>query len=301
MIEAERIEQDLAATRARMDRRLDELQDRLSPSQIANEAFAYLQGSGGADVARSLIVRVRDNPIPFALTAVGIGWLMVSGQRRDGGTHEKSGMEVGGRGTGGVSSDGHGTTGAAPSPGDGPSPARGVKARLASATQTMREAVQDLQAGAGDIASRWSDASLYRAAKVREGSRKMYSSTRGRFQSATSSPVAIGALAVLAGIVAGALIPISEAEEAMLGSAAGRARAAGRGMVQDIVDRGADAAKDVVAAVKDSAEAHGLRGGMSTDEPIMASGIGDTSNMRTGAGRTSQPGEEVPTPISADI
>jgi len=256
MTEAERIEQDLADTRARMDRRLDELQDRLSPSQIANEAFAYLRASGGADIARSLIIRVRDNPIPFAFAAVGIGWLMASGRRRDGRAHDGSGSEPGVPGTAGLPFDGH---------------AGGMKAKLASATQTLRQAARDLRAGASDIAGRWSDAGVRHAATLREGSQKMYGSTRERFQSATSSPFAVGALALAAGIIAGALIPIAAEEESMLGSAAGRVREAGRGLVQDMVDRGADAAKDVMAAVKDSAEAHGLAGG----RPAISSAAGN--------------------------
>lgn len=300
MIEAERIEQDLAETRARMDRRLDELQDRLSPSQIVNEAFAYLQGSGGADVARNLIIRVRDNPIPFALTAVGIGWLMASGRHRNG-THERSGFEVGASGTGGESFDGHDTARKAQPLGDSAPHVGGVKDKLASATRTMREAARDLQAGAADIASRWSNASIRHASTLREGSQIMYGSTRDRFRSATSNPLAIGALAIVAGIVAGAVIPITQEEESMLGSAAGRVREAGRGLVQDVVDRGADAAKDVVAAVKDSAEAHGLARGKLTDEPIMASQSADIPNLNVAA-QASQPGQEsVGTSVRGDL
>ena len=50
--ETDQIERDLARTRARMDNRLDELQDRLSPGQLVNDAFAYFKGGDGADFTR---------------------------------------------------------------------------------------------------------------------------------------------------------------------------------------------------------------------------------------------------------
>ncbi|WP_010219384.1 DUF3618 domain-containing protein [Sphingomonas sp. PAMC 26621] len=49
MTETAAIEQDLARTRARMDHRLDELQEHLTPKQMLNDAFAYFQGGDGAD------------------------------------------------------------------------------------------------------------------------------------------------------------------------------------------------------------------------------------------------------------
>ena len=50
LTETDRIERDLARTRARMDSRLDELQDHLTPKQMLNDAFAYFRGGDGADV-----------------------------------------------------------------------------------------------------------------------------------------------------------------------------------------------------------------------------------------------------------
>ena len=41
--ETDRIERDLARTRARMDGRLDELQEHLMPKQMVNDAFAYFR------------------------------------------------------------------------------------------------------------------------------------------------------------------------------------------------------------------------------------------------------------------
>ena len=72
----DRIERDLAETRARMGANLNQLQDRLSPGQVIDDAMAYFRGSDGADFGRNLLASVRENPLPAALTGIGLAWLM---------------------------------------------------------------------------------------------------------------------------------------------------------------------------------------------------------------------------------
>ena len=85
-----------------------------------------------------------------------------------------------------------------------------------------------------------------------------------RWASVAGNPFALGAIAALVGIVAGALLPVSEQEEAALGSTATKLRTAGRDLAQDVVDRGGRVATDTLEAIKGSANAHGL----TTDKPI---------------------------------
>ncbi len=76
-----RIERDLDQTRARLDNRLSELQDRLSPGQVLDDLMGYFRGSEGADFGRSLLDNVRANPLPAAVTGIGLAWLMATGPR----------------------------------------------------------------------------------------------------------------------------------------------------------------------------------------------------------------------------
>ena len=62
LTETDRIERDLARTRARMDGRLDELQEHLTPKQMVNDAFAYFRGGDGADFTTDLVTRVKAEP-----------------------------------------------------------------------------------------------------------------------------------------------------------------------------------------------------------------------------------------------
>lgn len=76
-----RIESDLDATRSRLGSHLSELQDRLSPGQVLDDLMGYFRGSEGAAFGGNLLDNVRANPMPAALTGIGLAWLMASNPR----------------------------------------------------------------------------------------------------------------------------------------------------------------------------------------------------------------------------
>ncbi len=76
-----RIERDLDQTRARLGSHLNELQDRFSPGQVLDDLMSYFRGSEGAAFGRSLMDNVRGNPMPAAITTIGLAWLMASNPR----------------------------------------------------------------------------------------------------------------------------------------------------------------------------------------------------------------------------
>jgi Protein of unknown function (DUF3618) len=77
--ETSEIEHDLHRTRERLNHNLDELQARLSPGQMVDEALSYLRHGEAADFGRNLVSSVKTNPLPVALIGVGIAWLMTGG------------------------------------------------------------------------------------------------------------------------------------------------------------------------------------------------------------------------------
>src|SRR5947207_14956398 len=79
--EQDRLEAELRQTRSRMDERLTELRDRMTPGQILDDLTGYLRGSQGAEFANNLMATLRSNPVPAALTGIGLVWLMASGAR----------------------------------------------------------------------------------------------------------------------------------------------------------------------------------------------------------------------------
>jgi hypothetical protein len=71
------IERDIEESRARLDLTIERLQGRLSVPAVMDDLVGSMRGRPGFDSVydRALTV-VRQNPIPVALVAVGIGWLI---------------------------------------------------------------------------------------------------------------------------------------------------------------------------------------------------------------------------------
>src|SRR2546429_67190 len=86
----ERIEYDIAATRERMGVTLEELGARLNPNRLKREAITTVRAATigrvetaarktatrAAKTGRKATDLVRENPLPIAVTAVGLGWLV---------------------------------------------------------------------------------------------------------------------------------------------------------------------------------------------------------------------------------
>ena len=75
------LESQAETERSQIAATLDELRGRMSTGQIIDQALSYARGHGGAEFMHSLGNEVKTNPLPIALVAAGLGWLMV-GQRR---------------------------------------------------------------------------------------------------------------------------------------------------------------------------------------------------------------------------
>lgn len=75
------IERDLDETRSRLGAHINELQDRLSPGQVLDDLMGYFRGSEGAVFGENLMGNIRQNPMPAAVTAIGLAWLMASNPR----------------------------------------------------------------------------------------------------------------------------------------------------------------------------------------------------------------------------
>ena len=72
------LEREVEAQRQRIEHRIGEIKDRLSPGQIVDELLSYTK-SGGQHFAANLGQTVSNNPLPVALLGVSLVWLM-SGQ-----------------------------------------------------------------------------------------------------------------------------------------------------------------------------------------------------------------------------
>jgi hypothetical protein len=276
--ETDQIERDLARTRARMDRRLDELQEKMTPAQLVNEVFSHVRGGDGGEFAADLITRAKANPIAVALTGVGIAWLMLGNRQSDPSPRfvdHGDNLEARIRDAEGQvhRSDGE--------------PDDAFSARLADAHGKVLGLVREVSETSSDYADRVGEALARAKQAARELTHDVKNSARGalasfsstgrrqslegsmstgssRLGGITSNPLALGAIAAVVGIVAGTLLPATDEEERLLGPAAGKLKTAGRDLAQDLVDRGGRVVNQALDTARDSAE----RAGLSTDKPI---------------------------------
>jgi ElaB/YqjD/DUF883 family membrane-anchored ribosome-binding protein len=84
-VEIERTRAEIERTRADMGETVDAIQQRLSPESLKEQAKDRVKEAtvGKAQGAGSTIVEtVRANPVPAALTGIGLGWLFMSARRQ---------------------------------------------------------------------------------------------------------------------------------------------------------------------------------------------------------------------------
>jgi ElaB/YqjD/DUF883 family membrane-anchored ribosome-binding protein len=88
--DTERMEREVAEHQRRLAGTLDELEDRLSPGHLLDEALRGLRRSNAPSNMRTFAENLgrsaRDNPVPMTLLGLGLAWMAFSSdQRGDGG------------------------------------------------------------------------------------------------------------------------------------------------------------------------------------------------------------------------
>ena len=76
------IERELDDTRSRLDATIGQLQHKLAPREVVDQAVAYFMEGGGVEFRNNLMRSIRDNPVPVAMIGAGIGWLMLANSRQ---------------------------------------------------------------------------------------------------------------------------------------------------------------------------------------------------------------------------
>ena len=74
---AAQLEREVNEQRDRVEARIGEIKDRLSPGQLVDELLSYTK-NGGSNFAANFAQQVTSNPIPATLVGVGLVWLMGS-------------------------------------------------------------------------------------------------------------------------------------------------------------------------------------------------------------------------------
>lgn len=216
------IESDIHETRYRLDQTLTALEDKLSPQYLMNETFDYFRYGGPAQFTGNLGDSVKNNPVPFLLTAVGLSWLMLA--PRSGPTHHDIVDTATSTSGHGQSSTGQSTTGQSSS---GRSTLDATKDKLA----TTRDKASSASDGVRDSARGMKESMSSGSAQVRDGTRSAArNASTQTVNFVENNPLAAAGIGIGIGLALGALFPSSRFENEQMGE-----------MRDDLVDKASDA------------------------------------------------------------
>jgi hypothetical protein len=206
----EKILAEIDRTREEMHRTLTAIEQRLSPQQLLNQGLDYVRHNGATEFVQNLGGAARQNPLPVALTGIGIAWLMALGRQP-----------------------------AQPHGEFEPSPAERIGEGASSVKRRASETLGSVRAAAASA-----------SATAAEASRRQWSRARGGFEYlAQEQPLLLGAIGLAVGAAVGASAPRTEPETRVFGEASRRLteKAKEKGgeqlaRVRETVERAADPA-----------------------------------------------------------
>ncbi|HET6982539.1 MAG TPA: DUF3618 domain-containing protein [Myxococcaceae bacterium] len=244
------IRQNIEQTRAEMDGTLGELQERLSPSHVKEQVRESVKetieetktalraatvgkvetmirntGSTLSEARQSIWTTIRENPVPAALSAIGLTWLFINRGGQSGGRRYASygGFETDDYGRGyGEADRGLGSRAG--------STVQQVKERASEVVETAQQKAGELASTASQTAERVADQAQVQVRRVEQAMERWMD----------ENPLALGAVALAGGTAIGLALPRTQKEDRLMGSAR-----------DTVVDRAQELATEAVDTVRE--------------------------------------------------
>ena len=250
----EDIERRIETTRQRMSRDIDAISNKLRPANLADQAGEAITGKARR-TGSGLVGMARDNPLPALAVGASLAWLIYSARQGDTDSethvmHESTytGVE---RRIGGYQN----MSGFRRRFDDfeGRNRIERVKDAAGRITGDVGEKAHELTQRAGEVA----DTAKERVAVVAdhakaEGRRRMHQIERQTHE----HPLKVAAGAALAGLALGLLLPVTQKENEVMGSARDELVDRAEETASRVKDVAAEGARHVAETVKSEARAH---------------------------------------------
>lgn len=297
----EEIERELEQSRLQISRTIDALQHKITPGQLASDAYGYMRGSG-TEFARNLGTAAKNNPVPIALMSIGLAWLMMGGggtaSYLQGGPSRRGAGEAGeGEGSLEYAADTAGeyarsagdyATSAGRATADAAGRAgRQVSDMASGASERVRRMADDVR----DLASEWSEGASEYAGEARSRMQRAGGTLQDQAMQMRDSassllreqPLVVGALGLAVGALLGAMIPLSQRENEMMGETRDQLVDQAKDMGQQALDQAAESAKNVASTAAGAAREEADRRG-----PAGAGSGSESGNRQSGQSSTEQ-------------
>jgi len=242
----EEIEREIEQTRSRMSRNIDELGDRLSPSNLKEEAKSAIKDAAQGAVSNvgeqarrtssRLVEVIRENPLPVIAVGAGVTWLLTQRSRSDVSGDRMARYSY----TGPERRQGH-----------------GIKNRVGNAMSGMKESVSDAAGGMTERAGEMKEQAGERISDW--GSQARWQSQRLKTNlehAAEENPLALAVGAAVVGLALGLLLPETQRENELMGSARDQLVDRAEETVERAKDAAVQAGREVKETVKSEIEQH---------------------------------------------
>jgi hypothetical protein len=279
------LQDQIEQTRANMGETIDEIQDRLDPRRIGEQVREATIGRAGdmvgemTDTAREagggFLDTIRDNPVPAALAALGLGWLWLKRPSGDGGRRRYGGYEGyrddGNRGRGYREYGDYRAGASGGGPAEAARRARGAAGEAADRVQgAAGQAADTVQGAAGQAAGAVQQA----AGQVQDtaqqwGAQVQYGAQRARYgvqDALYESPLGVGAIALAVGVAVGLAAPSTDLEDRMLGEARDSAVQKAQDTAQETMHKVQHVAQQTAETTKETAKQEAQKEGLTSNK-----------------------------------
>jgi len=261
-------EREAESTRRSLANSLNELQDRLTPGQVFDEALTYVKGGSGT-FARAFSNAVRENPFPALL--IGTGCMLFMSEKM-GITKSKTPGRYAGLYAATTDAD------------QGPSIAERAKDKVHSAADTVkqgfaaagdrlqdtservRETAQEMGEGVAEAAERLKErtqgvAERLTEAAVQSGEQARVATRHVKDKASTlmhEQPMLMAGIGLAVGAAIAALLPVTRTENRLMGEASDRMKRRVRDTAAQQFEAAKDTAGEFVERAKTVAEREGV-------------------------------------------
>jgi ElaB/YqjD/DUF883 family membrane-anchored ribosome-binding protein len=242
----EEIEREIERTRSRMSRNIDELGDRLKPSNLKEEAKSAIKDAAQGAVSNvgeqarrtssRLVEVIRENPLPVIAVGAGVTWLLTQRSRSDVSGDRMARYAY----TGPERRQGHGIKNRV---GDAVS---GVKDSVSEAAGGVAERASELKDRAGERIDDWGNEARWQSRRIKTNLE----------HTADENPLVLAVGAAVVGLALGLLLPGTQRENELMGPARDQLVDRAEETVERAKDAAVEAGREVKETVKSEIEQH---------------------------------------------
>jgi ElaB/YqjD/DUF883 family membrane-anchored ribosome-binding protein len=248
----EDIEREIEQTRSRLSRDIDELGNKLSPSNLKEEAKTAIKDAAQGAVSNvgeqarrtssRLVEVIRENPLPVIAVGAGVTWLLTQRSRSDvsGDRMAKYAYTGPERRQGGHWQSGSGGTGR-------------IGSSVSSVKDSVSEAASDVAERAGELKERVGERMGEIGGQARWQTQRVKTNLE---HAAEENPLALAIGATVVGLALGLLLPGTQREDEMMGSARDQLVDRAEETIERTKDAAVEAGQQVKETVKSEIQQH---------------------------------------------